>query len=262
MIKRKNVLSKLILDTAGDIPFKEAQVVIHQPTIKELSMIGGEQAMLIAAETLTKDYQNLDEVAKMSVTNFDIIMMIMKKNETIKKIVNDILFLLFPDYQIIYTPTSILLQEVTTKTTSIIDQANFEIFANIIYSIFCLEEFWGEGSIQDYNPSGPRAAALVEKFKKKKELLAEMKRQRGDTDENESLLQRYLSILAVGENKDKNILSNYTVFQLIEEYKRFIRKEEFDFTVSAKLAGAQKIKDAKDWMTNIQFGVNNNNQTD
>ena len=66
-----------------------------------------------------------------------------------------------------------------------------------------------------------------------------------------SLFGKYLDILAVGERKDKNVLSQYSVYQLIEEFKRFQLKEAFDYTYKAKLAGATKVKDPKDWMTDV-----------
>lgn len=267
-MKKGGVLSRLILDTGADVPYAEAQLMIHQPTIKELSLIGGEQAMLIACDALTRDYQKFEDNSdQFEVNNFDIIMTIVmkksddKKNALITQSLQNLLFLLFPKYNISFTPRSIILQEDTEqgKINHMIDSSNFDKFSNIIYDIFCLTEFEGVDT-SEYNPGGPRAAALVEKFKKKREFLAKLKKERGETDDNLSLLQRYVSILAVGEQKDKNTLTNYTVFQLIEEYKRYLAKEEFDFTVQAKLAGATKIKDAKDWMDNIQFGNYNEQQ--
>ena len=58
-----------------------------------------------------------------------------------------------------------------------------------------------------------------------------------------------------GSNKNKNELCQYSVYQLIEEFKRFELKEAFDYTLQAKMAGATKIKDAKDWMQDITLGV-------
>ena len=267
-MKRGGVLSKLVLDTGVDMPYTNAQIMIHQPTVRELSLIGGEQTMLIACDALTRNYQNfVDDFDESEATNFDIIMTIINKKtednkiSVIKQSLSDLFFILFPKYNVVFTPRSIIFQEDTEqgKINHMIDSSNFEGFADIIYDIFCLIEFEGSDT-SNYNPSGPRAAALVEKFKKKKEYLAQLKRERGEAEENLSLLQRYISVLAVGEQKNKNELSDYTVFQLMEEYKRYLAKEEFDFTVQAKLAGATKIKDAKDWMDNIQFGNYNEQQ--
>ena len=108
---------------------------------------------------------------------------------------------------------------------------------------------------QDYNPAGDRARALVEKFKKKHELLAQLKKEKGEDTAVASIFGRYMNILAVGERKSKNDLKKYSVYQLIEEFKRFELKEAFDYTIQAKMAGATKIKDAKDWMQDITLGT-------
>ena len=175
----------------------------------------------------------------------------------IKKNIFNVLFLLFPKYNIIFTPSSILLQDIDDKTkTHSIDSASFEKFADIVYDVFCLVIMEGQTGT-DYNPGGDRARALVEKFQKKKEYLAEMRKDRGKDPELQSLYGRYMNILAVGLGKDKNILKNYSVFQLVEEAKRFQLKEEFDYTFQAKMAGATKIKDAKNWMDDIEFNSDN-----
>lgn len=54
-----------------------------------------------------------------------------------------------------------------------------------------------------------------------------------------AILSRYISILAVGENKDMNALLNYSLYQLFDEFKRFQLKLAFDAHQSALLAGAK-----------------------
>jgi hypothetical protein len=152
------------------------------------------------------------------------------------------------------TPRSIVLID-EEKKNFMIDANNFDAFADIIYDMFCLKDFHGEQG-DDYNPGGDRARALAEKFRKKKEYLAKLRRERGEDTALMSILERYISVLAVGESKSKNDLANYTVFQLVDEFKRFQLKETFDFTFQAKMAGAQKIKDAKDWMGDIESNDN------
>jgi hypothetical protein len=34
------MINKIMLETGIDIPFEEAQLIIHQPTIKEIAYIG------------------------------------------------------------------------------------------------------------------------------------------------------------------------------------------------------------------------------
>lgn len=252
---RKPVIPRLMLDTGVDIPFPAAQVSISQPLVKDISRLGEESNFLIGANALTKNYKAIQDNFDLSqLSNFEILMtMIMQKDANTQKVkenIEQLLYLIFPKYQILITPRSIILID-EEKKNFMIDANNFDAFADIIYDMFCLKEFHSEQG-DDYNPAGDRARALIEKFRKKKEFLAKLKRERGEDTALMSILERYISILAVGERKNKNELANYTVFQLVDEFKRFQLKETFDFTFQAKMAGAQKIKDAKDWMGDIE----------
>ena len=254
---RQPVIPRLMLDTKANIPFPAAQLTIVQPSVKNISLLGEESNFLVSVNALTKNYRAIKDNFDLSqLSNFEIFMtMMMEKDVNVQKIkqnVEQILSLLFPNHQIMMTPQSIILMN-EEKKSFLIDANNFDAFADIIYDMFCLRNFHGD-DFDDYNPGGDRARALVEKFRKKRELLAELRRERGENSSLISVLERYISILAVGERKDKNQLAEYSVFQLVDEFKRFQLKETFDFTFQAKMAGAQKIKDAKDWMGDIQFG--------
>ena len=254
---RQPVIPRLMLDTKANIPFPAAQLTIVQPSIKDISLLGEESNFLVSVNALTKNYRAIKDNFDLSqLSNFEIFMtMMMEKDVNVQKIKQDVeqmLSLLFPNHQIMMTPQSIILMN-EEKKSFLIDANNFDVFADIIYDMFCLRNFHGD-DFDDYNPGGDRARALVEKFRKKRELLAELRRERGENSSLMSVLERYISILAVGERKDKNQLAEYSVFQLVDEFKRFQLKETFDFTFQAKMAGAQKIKDAKDWMGDIQFG--------
>jgi len=133
----------------------------------------------------------------------------------------------------------------------IIDKNNFDEFTEILYEMFGVIAFQGE--VREYNPAGPRARALVEKFQKKRELLAKLRQEKGEDTSMTSVFGRYLNILAVGENKDKNILAQYSVYQLLEEFNRFELKQAFDYTLQAKMAGAKNVKDVKDWTSESAF---------
>ena len=52
---RKPVIPRLSLDTKTDILFQELNVVIHQPSIEEISLIG-ENTYDIGITSLTRDY--------------------------------------------------------------------------------------------------------------------------------------------------------------------------------------------------------------
>lgn len=257
-MKKALIIPRLLLDTKTDIPFPQVQLTIYQPSITEISLIG-ESDFFIAVNALSKDYKKYQDNSDLSNrSNFDILMSIInEKTEAgykVKEAILKILFLLFPQYNVNFTPRAIIFQSQEDKTQiHMIDSNSFDEFGQMIFEIFALAEMTGEET-GDYNPQGDRARALVEKFKKKRELMSTLRQERGEDTTNLSVFGRYINILAVGEHKDKNVLRNYSVYQLIEEFKRFQLKEAFDYTFQAKMAGATKIKDAKDWTGDVQFG--------
>ena len=266
MSQRKRAVHKLYLDTKADIPFPSAQLVIYQPSIEEICYLG-EPQFFVAANSLTRDYKKLkveDNFDLDSLTNFDILMSIMREktenSHYIFSSVYQLLELIFPRYKINFTPRSFIFQPLNKgdnnepPQTLMIDKNNFDDFSNIIYDMFGLAALTGDTET-DYNPQGDRARALAEKFKKKHEYLADMRKQRGEDVALSSVFGRYINILAIGMKKDKNELKKYSVYQLIEEFKRFQLKETFDYTFQARMAGAQNVKDAKDWMQDITLGV-------
>ena len=66
-------------------------------------------------------------------------------------------------------------------------------------------------------------------------------------------LDRYISILAVGEKKDKNALLNYTVYQLYDEFDRYQLWLSSDMYIRAKMAGASGMQEPDDWFKDFHY---------
>lgn len=257
---RAATVNKLFLLTKTDIPFNEAQVIIHQPSIKELSLIG-ETALLTSCDAITRNYKalNIDGVEELDkLSNFEIFMLIInqktEQNKFIRECISKLLFLIFPIYKPAITPRALILQEHCDDGKNImhmIDVTNFDIFSNIIWDMFCMAELKGQS--KEYNPAGDRAKAIIAKIEEGRRKREKLRGKEG-SNETKSIFARYMSVLAVGEHKDLNELAEYSMYQLFEEFKRFQMKEEFDYTFQAKLAGATNMKDADDWMDDIQPG--------
>lgn len=243
------MLDELLLLSKNDIPFTQAQVNIHQPTIKEISLIS-EESFHIGCQFLNFSIANLNYEDKNSLadkTDFEVFMSMMNNKEKMKYKIDTLLVLtlLFPNHRIKLEKDRILLENKDNDFVSIINHLNFNGFKEIISSMFCLNETKQE---EGYNPSDAFAAKIAEKFKKRQEILA---KQQGKGDKKIAVFSRYISILAVGEKKDMNELMNYTVYQLKDEFKRFQMKQEFDFYVKAKMAGAKDLDEVDNWMDDI-----------
>lgn len=252
------MLDELLLLSGNDIPFVLAQISIRQPKIKEIGLIG-EENFYMGCEMLTFSKDILNEADKINLaeqSDFDILMsVLLDKNQAIYKnkiATRAVLSLLFPDYQIAFTHKAIKLikelegEEVETHS---INSENFNSFKEIITAIFCLKGYSSDDT-PEYNPGGRLAQQIADKLKKRREVLAKQK-----GEQKVSVLNRYVSILAVGEQKDMNQLLNYTVYQLFDEFKRYELKEMFDYYMKAKLAGARDLKEVDNWKKDLHSNV-------
>lgn len=245
------MLNDLLLLSGNDIPFPEAQLTIHQPTIKEIAYIG-EENFYTGCEFLKFSKDKLDEKDRIHLenySNFDVLMSIMKeKNAVVQKnkiCVSMVLAIMFPSYSISFSDVAIIFKKEDTEEVSLINNNNFEEFKKILNQIFCLGQ--GTGIDGDYNPSGDMAKRIADKLNRRKQKLAETKPQ----EHKIAILSRYLSILAIGQNMNLNDLLQYTVYQLFDIFERYQLKVQNDFYFKAKLAGASDLQEVEDWMKDI-----------
>ena len=163
----------------------------------------------------------------------------------------EIFLLILPDYKMIFLPNSILLSRKTQDgfEEHSLTKDNFEGFKNIVSEMFCLKYIQGESGQGDYNPGGPQARALVKKFQERQAKLAKLK---GKTDKTSiEVLYRYISVLAVGQHKDINQLMDYSLYQLVDQFRRFKMADEYETVFRLKLAGAKDVESVPHWMGDL-----------
>lgn len=241
--------NELLLMSGEDIPFFGGGISIHQPRIKEISLIG-EDCFHIGARFLNVNKDMLILEGKTDLgdqSNFDIFMAILNSNQLKEYKVDafKVLTLMFPNIEFKIEKDKILLLQENIEVNKSINNFNFEEFQNIVCQMFCLQTKEGE---QSYNPADGLARKIAEKLKKRHQTLA---KQKGKEGEKIDLLSRYVSILSVGLKKDMNELMNYTIYQLYDEFTRFQMKQEFDLYLKAKMAGAQDLEEVQNWMDRI-----------
>ena len=242
------MIDELLLLSGNDLPFPEAKLVIHQPRLKEIAYIT-EQRFWPGCELLKFDKETLtdqDKIGLLNRSNFNIIMtMIQEKNLESRQARINVLFilgLLFPMSEISLTKKTIQLRNHQTNEINEINEENFDSFKNILIRMFCLTN----EENKQYNPSGELAKKIVNKLKKGREKRAELA-----PTTSFSILNRYVSILAVGQQKDINDLMNYTVYQLMDEFNRYMLKLRYDSWQRFKIAGAKDMEDPEDWLKDV-----------
>lgn len=234
----------LALFTGVDIPVPSCQLIIHQPTMKEISMIGekvflsGINILCINRNDFIREEKNLSNT-----TNFQIFLTIMKEKEAVevKKAILDSLSLILPNTNITITPRALLLN--FNETNIIIDEGNFEDFQSVLRQVFCLNR-----KEEDYNPANEQARRIAEKIKKNKKRIAHLK-----GEDVGSFFARQLSILSVGLHYPIQDLINCTVYQIYDLLERYNLYVNWDIDIRSRLAGGKNDGKPIDWMKNIHI---------
>lgn len=242
------MIDELLLLSGNDLPFPEARLTIHQPRLKEIAYIT-EQRFWPGCELLkfNKDFlSDKDKVGLLNRSNFNIIMTMMQEknlqSQQARLNVTSILALLFPTSEVLLGRQTIQLYDHQTDEMHEINEENFDAFKQILINMFCLTN----KDNKQYNPSGELAKKIANQIKKGQERRAKLA-----PNEKISILSRYISILAVGENKDINDLMNYTVYQLMDEFNRYELKMRYDSWDRLRIAGATGMEDPEDWLKDI-----------
>ena len=228
-----------------DYPVPECQLVIHQPTIKEIAYIGeadffsGIQCLCLNKSMFVKDESLLRDT-----NNFQIFMTIMSEKEAAdKKIaVQQVFTLIFPKHKVMITPRSVL---VTGEGMTVqIDENNFEQLQAALTAICCLRT--GPMDQQSFNPANAKAREIAEKLMRGRQRVAAEKGQN-----NISIFSQYLSMLTIGLHIPLQELMNLTMFQLYDLVERYMLYINWDMDIRARLAGAKPESQPDNWMKNI-----------
>ena len=234
----------LALMTGVDFPVSALNLIIHQPTIKEISMVG-EQDFFMGVQVLCVDKKQYtqDPLVLTQFTNFDIFMSIINEKEAFdKKYASlQVLTLLFPQYKIDFLPRSILLRQ--DEENIIIDEGNFEFLQRVVSEIFCLKKEEKE----TFNPQSSKAKEIAQKLMQARKKVAEQK----ISEHSGSTLGLYLSVLSIGCSMSLDQVIQLTMYQLYDLIERYHLYISWDIDIRSRMAGAKGDKPIENWMKQI-----------
>ena len=237
---------RLALMCGTDIPAPECQLIIHQPSILEISFIGdkdffaGVQCLCLYKSMFVQDKSLLSEI-----NNFQIFMTIMNEEQAKEKreATKKVLTLLFPNKKVLFTPKSLLFQE-ENNDSIIVDEKNFEQLQEILRKVFCMQN--APMDQQAFNPSGDKAKEIAKKLMRGRERIAAEK-----GDQNVSVFSQYVSSLAVGLGMPIKDFTSLTMFQLYDQVERFMLWMNWDLDNKIRLAGGKPDDKPENWMKNL-----------
>lgn len=235
----------LALITGVDIPVEECRLVLHQPKLREIALIG-EKDFLNGVQCLNINkslYGDKDESLLQNTTNFQIFMtaMLDKRVQDKKVNVEQVLSLLLPNYKATFIPQSLILMKEGQQPITI-DNSNFDIFQDIIASIFCIKPGMGD----TFNPSTEKANEIAKKLMRARQRVAQEK---GESEI--SSFSTYISSLAIAQQQTIVEISEYTIYQLYDALERYQLWLAWDIDMKSRLAGGKPDNKPENWMKNI-----------
>lgn len=206
---------RLALMTGSDIPVPSCQLTIHQPTIKEIGMIG-EKEFFVGAQCLCieKSMYIQDESVLSTTSNFQIFMTIMSERQEVEKKNNvlAVLKLLLPDYKVMFTPRALLFNHQDEKV--MIDENNFENLQEVFQQIFCLSA----AGQQAFNPANDAAKKIADKLMRARQRVAAQRQAEGGDG---SMFGQYLSVLTIALHIPLQQVAELTMYQLYDLMERY-----------------------------------------
>lgn len=241
----------LALITGIDIPIPQLQLVMHQPRIKEIAYMGEDDFFQAAQHIcIQKELLTSDETVLSNLTNFQVLMKVIEQQQTSEKKIAliTLLSLLFPDYQAVFTPNSILLRNAETKETKMIDKDNFQFLQEIVRTTLCLQNLLGGNNVV-YNPANKKAQEIANKIMEGRRKIAKMK---NEDSKKESIISRYISILTIGNNSmTLDDYCNCTIYQLFDLIERYNLWLDWNIDLRVRLTGTKPKKEVDNWMKSI-----------
>lgn len=232
------------LMTGVDIPMTKVPLVLSQPSIKELSMIG-ESDFFSSIQTICL-YKSMFEKSEFleNHSEFEIFINILNEKEAAERKQNimKILSLVFPQYKIQFTPRSMMF--IREQETIMIDSDSFGELQEILRDVFCLNT--ASMDQRNFNPANDKAREIAEKLMKGRQKVAE---QKGEA--NASVFQQYISSISVGLHIPINYINDYTMFQLYDQVERYGLWAAWDIDKGVRLAGGTPDSEPENWMKNI-----------
>lgn len=256
-------VEELLLMTGGEILLKDPLVKIQQPTIKQIALKGENEffrsmnIFYINPEPLIEFINQLEELGEdekeillKTITAYDSLLFLMRASTAggtdeykVVELAQSAFDLLTPGYKFNFDPQKQEMSLVSLKDSHsiVIDGELFMKIKSIARQIFLLDKFFESPEKEEMSPAAKKIADKIAESERK------IKEMNGETEEG-SYFARILSIM--GMHGDLDYLSNLTIYQLHNQFERFILFTNYNQSMRAALAGATNVEFV-DWYKKI-----------
>ena len=250
MIKGDKRLVGLFL-SGKPVLIKELNIALTPPKINDIVMFG-EDDFLFATQLIVHTNEFIQQIKEGNsqleiYSNFQLLMTIIRQDNTIEEIIINYLNFIFPDYKIVFKDTMIdFLIEIDEqeKIVGRINPFNYDFMKDMIENLFTAQSLEEE---VEYNPVNDLAKQIADKIKEGRKKTKNLK---AEQSKDQSMYAQIISALSIGLQMDVNIFYNYTPFQLYDTYKRFFLKQSYDLyqrISTMPFLDASKMEVPEDW---------------
>lgn len=242
-------INDMLLQSGSPIFIQELglELIIHQPKLIDIARIGGYESLLYFYEIL-EIHPSIEELKKYpQLKELDVILLTAKANQNINKIFYSFLEIFFEEFKITESDENghyvlCLINRKDEKHKIIIDNIKFMLIKQYIEKILYVNK---KIKKEEYTTKSSKAKEIKEKMMKGRKIREKIR------NKNKTPLFNSISSFSANEHLPINyIYENYTLFQFYSQYERFNKKNEYEYSFKAMIAGAKDIK-LPDWQGGI-----------
>lgn len=254
--------SKNLLKIGGK-DFYFENIKLHNPTLNEIiEYIENENDILFSIKFLSSSFLEMLDISKENIekeiNDFEIFINLIFQETVLdqeiltleqKKNIINLLALIFKDFSLSLGQSEMIFENKNDNILIILNNENFNNFQEVIKEMFDISFLFGENGEKQYNivENSKQAQAILEKLKK-----AEQKRNRINGNENNgSIFENYVLILSVGLKQSPKTILDLTLYQVLQLFKRFKMKLEWDLDIKCRLAGGSPDNQPDNWLAII-----------
>lgn len=250
-------IDDLALMTGSVIQLDDPVVKVHQPTLEDIALIGGEKKLFqslnmfyIDSEPLVQYIDSLEDIEeedreqmKEEITPYDSLLFVLRiysepqhkrDFDSLIKLIQNVFHLMMPTYEFVFDTEnkSMLLNDNEGSHSIVVDREFFMIMKNIATEVFLLDTFFKTDAESDMSEA---AKKIAEKMAKAEEKLNKDK-------EEESSSQFALIVSILGLQHPIDYLRSLTIYQIYDQFERFNLFNQYDQSMKAALAGASDVE--------------------
>lgn len=244
MMSVKPKIDQITLLAGVDIPIPELRLVITQPILRDIAVIG-EGEFFASAYMISKSLKDTMDLSDMekeeqdywnSRSNLEILTLAFSGDAILQLKTRLFFSLLTPSQVVTFVEDGISFVDPDGKEV-IVDSEGFDILSEYLKIILKLD-MSDKDVVEDFNPIGSRAEEIAAKLKANRLKVKNLKA----SDGPKAGLASFISAFSIGTGISINTVFDYTIYQFQDLLERFNLFTEFELSTQAKMAGAKDVE--------------------